>query len=107
MELGKVVQQLRKERGLTQTELAQKIGKSMRLITYFERGIIEISLDTLYKIADALEVSVCELFIRSEEESQDAKLKILMYRVEDLPEEDRALALDLIATYLAHKEKKK
>ena len=106
MRLGEVVQQLRKEKGLSQTELAQKIGKSMRLITYFERGVAGVSLDTLYKIAEALGVSVSELFIRAEEKFQDPEVTILMNRIEDLPEEDRAVVLDLIATYLAHKRKK-
>jgi transcriptional regulator with XRE-family HTH domain len=106
MRLGKVVQQLRKEKGLTQTELAQKIGKSMRLITYFERGVANVSLDTLYDIAKALDVPVSEIFLRSENKLQDPNITLLMSQVEELSSKDQAVILDIIATYLAHKKKK-
>jgi transcriptional regulator with XRE-family HTH domain len=106
MEIGKVVKKLRKEKGLTQTELAQKIGKSMRLITYFERGVANVSLDTLYDIAKALDVPVSEIFLRSENKLQDPNITLLMSQVEELSSKDQAVILDIIATYLAHKKKK-
>jgi len=106
MELGKVIKKLRKEKGLTQKELAQKIGKSERLITYFERGVARVSLDTLYDIAKALDVSVSEIFLQSEEKFQDPNITLLMSRVEELSSKDQAVILDIISTYLAHKKKK-
>jgi transcriptional regulator with XRE-family HTH domain len=54
MRLGRVVQQSRKEKGLSQNEFT----KSMRFITYFERGVIGVSLDTFYKIAEVFGASV-------------------------------------------------
>lgn len=105
MKLGEVVQKLRKEKKLTQKEFASLIGKSERLVTYFERGIINVSLDTLYEMARVLGVSVSELFLRCEEKFQDPNITILMNRVEELPKEDQAVILDIISTYLAHKRK--
>ncbi|MGB9682870.1 MAG: helix-turn-helix domain-containing protein [bacterium] len=106
MKLGKVVKQLRKEKGLTQKELAKKIGKSERLITYFERGVLNPSLETLYEIAKVLDIPISEIFLRCENKLQNPNITLFMSKVEDLPEEDQAIVLDLISTYLAHKKKK-
>jgi transcriptional regulator with XRE-family HTH domain len=103
MELGEVIKKLRKEKGLTQAQLAEKIGKSDRLITYVERGVARVSLGTLYDIAKALDVSVSEIFFQCEEKFQDPNITLLMSRVEELSSKDQAVILDIISTYLAHK----
>ena len=49
--------ELRKEKGMTRNELADKLNVSVRLIGYWERGERECSLDTLIKICDLFGVS--------------------------------------------------
>lgn len=51
-----------KERGLTLTELATKIGVSQPTISGFATGKIKPSFDSLEKLCDALNVSPAELF---------------------------------------------
>ena len=48
----------RKELGLTQTELGEKVGVSLRTITSYERGVKKPRVNTLNKLAAALGVSV-------------------------------------------------
>jgi len=103
MKLGQVIKKIRKERKLTQVQLAEKIGKSDRLITYVERGIMNPSLGTLYDISNALGVSVSEIFFQCEEKFQDPNITLLMSQVEELSSKDQAVILDIISTYLAHK----
>ena len=46
----------RKEKGLTQTELADKLGKTLRTVQKYESGEILPSINNVYEIAKALEV---------------------------------------------------
>lgn len=56
--LGFNIRERRKELGLTQKELAKKVGVSFRTIQNYENGITPPSLYIIEKIALALEVSV-------------------------------------------------
>ncbi len=60
--LGQKVQQLRKQKGLTQEQLADKIRVSSTYIGFIEQGQRNPSLNTLDKIARVLGVKVQELF---------------------------------------------
>ena len=55
---GDRVQALRKERGITQEQLAEYIYKSVEHISYIERGERAPSFETILDIAEALKVSV-------------------------------------------------
>ena len=55
---GDRVQALRRERGITQEQLAESIDKSIEHISYIERGERAPSFETILDIAEALEVSV-------------------------------------------------
>lgn len=57
------IRALRKEKGLTQEELAQKIGVKRAVISKYESGSIEPSLTQLQKIADALGVPLGNLLL--------------------------------------------
>ncbi len=59
---GKKLCKLRKEKGLTQEQLSEKVGVSVEFISYLERGIYGASFETLAKIAKALDCSVKALF---------------------------------------------
>jgi transcriptional regulator with XRE-family HTH domain len=61
-DFGKRVAQVRKSRGVTQQELAQRIEMSVVAIAYIEGGKRWARLGTLSKIAKALKVNVSELF---------------------------------------------
>lgn len=55
---------LRKEKKLTQKELAEQIGISQKSYSHWETGKNEPSFENLIKLADLLEVSLDWLFGR-------------------------------------------
>jgi transcriptional regulator with XRE-family HTH domain len=60
--LGKRVAELRKARGLTQEELAERSGYSVEFISLVERGVNAPAVAGLEKIAKALKVPIKDLF---------------------------------------------
>lgn len=61
--LGLNIAYYRKKRGYTQEQLAEKAGIERSRVSKTEIAWTGISLDTVYKIADALEVETHKLFI--------------------------------------------
>lgn len=59
---GDKVRELRKEKGLSQEELADKAGLHRTYIGMIERSEKNITLINIEKIAIALEISVAKLF---------------------------------------------
>lgn len=59
--LGKRIKQLRKEKGLTQKELANQIGSSHAQLNKYESGLNTPPLDRLLLLAEVLESSVDHL----------------------------------------------
>ena len=60
--LGANVYRLRKQRGLTQSELAAYIGCNQKYISQIETGAAKASVSICYKIANTFLVSVDSLF---------------------------------------------
>jgi transcriptional regulator with XRE-family HTH domain len=59
--MGERLQRLRHERGLTQTQLAEKAGVPFRSLQNWEYGRRTILFDAAVKLADALDVTLDEL----------------------------------------------
>ena len=55
--IGKRIKQLRKRKGLNQTELAQQLKKSLRTVQKYETGEIEVSISVVNHIADILDTT--------------------------------------------------
>ncbi len=60
--LGKRIKSLRKQTGMSQTELALKASLSPAHLGQIERALKNPTLDTIYAIAQALEVPLSQLF---------------------------------------------
>lgn len=58
MNTGKIIAQLREEKGWSQTDLTDKSSVSRVMIGKYERGEAVPSIEAAKKIADALEVSL-------------------------------------------------
>lgn len=63
MTLGERLKQLRKEAGLTQEELAKKVGLKKQNISRYENSHVEPNIRTAKRIADALGVSIEEMAV--------------------------------------------
>ena len=69
--LGLQIQKLRKIRGITQEQLAERINMDPANVSNIERGKRFMTAETLEKIADVLNVSVNELFSFDEYSSRE------------------------------------
>ena len=56
--IGKMIREARKEQGLTQKELGQKMGLTESTVTKYEKGKQNLSLDTVQTIANALGIKL-------------------------------------------------
>lgn len=61
-QLGEKIQRVRKNKGITQEELADRVGVQMTTISNIERGATDTSVYTIFKIALALKIHIKELF---------------------------------------------
>ena len=59
--IGKFIQELRKEKGLTQEELAEKLGITKNAVSKWERGISLMDLSLLKPLSEILDVSITEI----------------------------------------------
>ncbi|MFK7901172.1 MAG: helix-turn-helix domain-containing protein [Cyclobacteriaceae bacterium] len=57
------IKEVLKEKGISQTWLADKLGKSFNTINEYARNKRQPSLEDLYKIAEILNVSAKELLV--------------------------------------------
>lgn len=59
--LGERIKELRGQQGLSQRKLALMIGSNQTHIWQIENGTVNVGLDILCRLADALEVNVRDL----------------------------------------------
>lgn len=59
---GLRVQSLRRRKGITQEKLAEEVGKSLDTVSNIERGFSSTRIETAAQLAEALGVSLAELF---------------------------------------------
>jgi transcriptional regulator with XRE-family HTH domain len=63
MSFGRVLQQLRRERGFSQEELGFRSGYHRTYISLLERGLKSPSLRTIFQLAEALEVGPSQMIL--------------------------------------------
>jgi transcriptional regulator with XRE-family HTH domain len=60
--VGRKIRQLRRQRKLTQVELAERIGIHQSDLSRMEQGEYRVGLDTLLKILQAFDLSIGDFF---------------------------------------------
>lgn len=63
--VGRKIRQLRRQRKLTQVELAEKIGIHQSDLSRMEQGEYKVGLDTLLKILQCFDLSIGDFFDES------------------------------------------
>ena len=66
MSFGTVLRKVRKSRGVTQVQLAEKLGVTQATIARYEKGIMTPEVRRIAQVAKVLGVSVQELFEEKE-----------------------------------------
>lgn len=92
---GKRLAQLRKEKGISQYEFADRIGFSRGQVANYEQGKREPDYETLQKIADFFNVSTDYLLgridsdktIKNEESLLDPQLGVFFKEIKNAPED--------------------
>lgn len=102
--IGQRIAGLRKERGYTQKELAEKIGIIHTLVSDYERGKLRLYDEMVTRFAIALEISTDEILgIKSEKHTNTKpSLKIMrrLNKIESLPLSRQKTLLKTIDVFL-------
>ena len=103
IKIGGFLKELRKEKGLTQEQLAEKFGVSSRSVSRWENGNTMPELSILVELADYYEVDIKEI-IDGERKSENMKKeeKETLQKVADYAEAEKNLAVKrkCIATFI-------
>lgn len=64
------IKEVLNEKGIKQTWLAEKLGKSFKMVNAYACNRKQPSLETLFQIAELLDVDVKDLLISNKEEKE-------------------------------------
>ncbi len=106
--VGQRIARLRKERGYTQIELAERMSIIQGLISDYERDKLRLHGEMVVRFAQALEVTADELLgLNSSKNGVKPNLKILrrLKKIESLPVSSQKTLLKTIDTFLIAAEK--
>lgn len=104
---GKRLAGMRKKRGLTQQQLCELVGVHVSHISNYENDRSQPTLETIRRLALALDVTADELVFDPAERMPQVSNKELLKqweRIEDLPEEDRQALKLLIEGLLLRRQ---
>ena len=76
--IGETIAYLRKEKGMTQNELAEKMNVTDKAVSKWKRDLSCPDINTISKLADILDVSVEELLKAKKRENSNTKMKDLV-----------------------------
>ncbi|SVB50343.1 uncharacterized protein METZ01_LOCUS203197 [marine metagenome] len=71
--LGKLIRKLRKQKGLSLRQLAEKISVSFVNIAHIENGRVATSEEVIKELAEALDYDVDKLLARADSINEDVK----------------------------------
>ena len=104
--IGQRIARLRKERGFTQIELAEKIGIIQNLISDYERDKLRLHPEMLIRFAQALEVSTDDILglNGADKKKNGDRISLRLLRrskkIEELPSSQQKTLLKTIDTFL-------
>lgn len=110
--MGQRLARIRKERGVTQVELAERTGLIQVVISDYERGRLRLPAEMAVRFAEALGVTTDELLRskkdRSTKPAKQPSLKLIrrMEQIEGLPLYQQRALLMTIDTFIAAAESK-
>ena len=103
--LGERLARIRKERGLTQKEIAERTGLIQALVSDYERGRLRLAADMIVRFAVALGISTDELLRPQAHQVQKPRRisrKVLsrLEKIESLPPYKQRALLTTIDSFL-------
>ena len=101
MTLGQKINKIRKEKKLSQSDIAETVGVSRDAISKYERDDIVPSVENAKKIAQVLEVSLD--YLVSKEDKQEVIDNRMLQRIREiqkLAENDKQTIINVIDAYV-------
>lgn len=99
MSIGENLKRIRRDKGWTQSELANNCGIRLGQISKIERNETDPKLSTIYAIIKALECTPNALLMDVSKTSLDAIMEIALERMQKLPDEDNEHLLAVLDKY--------
>jgi transcriptional regulator with XRE-family HTH domain len=109
IEIGLRLRKIREEKRMSQTEIAQSMKMLPNQYNKVENGKVSPSLETLTKIAEALDVSLDVIvygFSRNNVKPEDASLSEKIQKLNALPAEEKYIANELLNLVFARQSLK-
>jgi len=104
--IGARISQLRKDKGMTQKELAERLQVSQPVVSDYENDVIRLPADIVGKIAQILEVTSDELLglkreARSAGNVKNRRLSRRLQAIDALPKRDQEALLRTIDAFIS------
>jgi transcriptional regulator with XRE-family HTH domain len=108
--IGQRVARIRKEKGYSQKQIAEKIGIIQELVSSYETGRLKLSAEMLLRFAVALDASIDDLMSlkTTKKNKNNARLTIMrrLIKIESLASNQRKFILRTIDSLIKSVEKK-
>lgn len=100
--IGRRIQEIRKQRGLTQEQMAERVNISPHYLSALERGVYNIKLDLLVDILNILNCSADEVFQDVVDSSSKIKASQLSEKLKGLPLQEQRKILEVVDIMIAN-----
>jgi len=98
--IGARIQEIRKKKGLTQEELAERVDISPHYLSALERGVYNIKLTLLVDILNTLGCSADEVFEDVVDRSSELKASRLSAMIDALPIGEQQRIYEVVETLI-------
>jgi len=102
MRLGNRIKSLREGHALTQRELAEQAGLSEKYLGEVERGICNVTLEFLSKLAEALNIPTTALLENDHEQNREQLVAAIVRMAPELNEKDAQITYRML-TLMTHR----
>ena len=97
---------LRKERGLTQAQMAARLGVSQPVVSDYERGGLRLHAELILKVAEILDVSANELLgldtkAAPKKRGPQSQLEKQMAAIASLPRKEQQQLLAVVEAFIS------
>lgn len=100
--IGRRIQEIRKQKGLTQEQMAERVNISPHYLSALERGVYNIKLDLLVDILNVLNCSADEVFQDVVDTSSKIKASQLSEKLKGLPLQEQRKILEVVEIMIAN-----
>jgi transcriptional regulator with XRE-family HTH domain len=103
-DFGRRMADARERAGITQQQLAEKLGTSQRAVAHWERDPVALRPDQIAAVADTLNVTTDELLGRSTKDrtpkGPPGKLRLAFEKAHKLPRNQQSRIVEFVEAYV-------